>query len=503
MIDSNLCPHCGKGQLYFSGDGRARECERCGHRIPIVPPTRSVQELRELASYRFDSERVDDIGRAGTRLLLAQGIAAAKEGDLDEAYHYLGRVLRAPAEDADKTRAWLWLSQTFDNPADKRYCLEQVLVLDPTHGTARRGLAVLDGRLNPQEIINPDQLEREVSDVPVEAEAEQFTCPRCAGHMNYTPDGEPGAASGRALICEFCNYRQEVGADGRPQAESRFGQGAFEQEFTAAMATARGHVQPIQMRAFLCHSCAVEFVLAPQTISLTCPYCDAVYVTETAESHHIIPPHALIPFAVPPHDAQLALRRWFKQHNIERPRLSPIIGIYLPVWTFDLGGEIKWSGLVKKGDDWVPISGSHLPFFDDMLIPASHKTPEALTKGYAEFDLTGLVAYDAGYLADWPAERYQVPLADASLIARKKALKSLRQNASRLTRGELVRDLRLNSQGLIIESFKHILLPLWVAHFQVEGTAYDVVVNGQNGRVHGNRPQGAAGKFLARLLGKG
>lgn len=495
MSNPNLCPHCGKGQLYFSGDGRARECERCGHRIPLESPRRSVKELQELAFYRFNSERADEFGRTGVRMLLAQGVAAAKEGDLDEAYHYLGRVLRTNAEDSDKARAWLWLSQTLDDPADKRYCLEQVLVLDPTHGTARRGLAVLDGRLNPQEIINPDQLEREVSDEPVTAVAEQFTCPRCAGHMNYTPDG-------RALVCEFCNYRQEVGVDGRPQAESQFGQGAFEQEFTAAMATARGHMQPIQMRAFHCHSCAVEFVLAPQTISLTCPYCDAVYVTETAESHEIIPPHALIPFAVPLNDAQLALRRWFKQHNIERPRLSPIIGIYLPVWTFDLGGEIKWSGLVKKGDDWIPISGSHLPYFDDVLVPANHKTPETLTKGFAEFDLTRLVTYDARYLADWPAERYRVPLADASLIARKKALKSLRQNAPRLTRGELVRDLRLNSQGLIIESFKHILLPLWVAHFQAGGTAYDVVVNGQNGRVHGNRPQGAVGNFLARLLGK-
>lgn len=495
MSNLNLCPHCSKGQLYFSGDGRARECERCGHRIPLESPRRSVKELQELAFYRFNSERADEFGRTGVRMLLAQGVAAAKEGDLDEAYHYLGRVLRTNAEDSDKARAWLWLSQTLDDPADKRYCLEQVLVLDPTHGTARRGLAVLDGRLNPDDIINPDQLEQEVSDGPVTAVAEQFTCPRCAGHMNYTPDG-------RTLVCEFCNYRQEVGADGQPQAESRFGQGAFEQEFTAAMATARGHVQPIQMRAFHCHSCAVEFVLAPQTISLTCPYCDAVYVTETAESHEIIPPHALIPFAVSLNDAQLALRRWFKQHNIERPRLSPIIGIYLPVWTFDLGGEIKWSGLVKKGDDWVPISGSHLAYFDDMLAPASHKTPETLTKGFAEFDLTGLVAYDARYLADWPAERYQLPLSDASLIARKKALKSLRQNTPRLTRGELVRDLRLNSQGLIIESFKHILLPLWVSHFQAGGTAYDVVVNGQNGRVHGSRPQGAVGNFLARLLGK-
>jgi tetratricopeptide (TPR) repeat protein len=492
---SNTCPQCGKGQLYFSGDGRARECERCGHRLPLTGQRRLMQTLEDLASYRIANERADEYGRAGIRLLLAQGIAAAKEGDLDEATHYLGRVLRTNAEDADKARAWLWLSQTLDEPAEKRYCLEQVLVLDPTHGTARRGLAVLDGRINPHDIINPDQLHQEISDEPLAVNVEQFTCPRCAGHMNYTPDG-------RALICEFCLYQQYVAANGRPSTDDRFGQGAFEQEFTLAMATAQGHVQPIQIRAFHCHNCAVEFVLAPQTISVTCPYCEAVYVTETAESREIIPPHALIPFAISQDNALTRLRAWFKQHNIERPRLSPIIGIYIPVWTFDLGGEIKWNGLVKRGDDWLPITGSHLPFYDDILVSAAPKTSEIVGTAMTEFDLRGLAAYDPRYLADWPAERYQLPLSDASLIARKKVLKDLRRNTHRLTHGEIVRDLRLNSTGLIIESFKHILLPLWIAHYKFEDRLYDVVVNGQNGRVYGTRPQGSLSKFFSRLLGK-
>jgi hypothetical protein len=320
--------------------------------------------------------------------------------------------------------------------------------------------------------------------------------------MNYAPDG-------RALICEYCLYQQPVGADGKPeaasgslQAEGRFGQGAFEQEFTLAMATAQAHVQPIQVRSFLCHSCAVEFVLAPETISLTCPYCDAVYVTETAESHEIISPHALIPFAISLDNAQIRLRAWFKQHNIERPRLSPIVGIYLPVWTFDIGGELKWSGLVERNDNWVPVNGSQLLFYDDVLVSATRKTPDTLSKGFSEFDLSGLVAYDARFLADWPAERYQHPLADASLIARKRLLKDIRQNAHRFTRGQAVRDLRLNSNGLIIESFKHILLPMWVVHYEVEQQRYDVAVNGQNGRVHGSRPQASISKFFARLVGK-
>jgi hypothetical protein len=309
------------------------------------------------------------------------------------------------------------------------------------------------------------------------------------------------AADGRVLLCEFCTFQQELDEQGKPKKPTKFGQGAFEQEFSIAMATAKGHLQPAQMRTMQCYNCAVEFVLAPETISITCPYCEGVYVTETAESKEIIPPHALIPFSISQHEAQIALRHWFKMHKIEHPRLSPIVGIYLPVWTFDMGGEVKWSGLVKENEQWVNVNGSFLPFFDDVLVPADKKLNAALTKRFSEFNLSNLVAYDPRYLADWPAERYQITLSDASLTARRLAMADVRRNKDRYLRGKLVLNFRMQPGSLMIESYKQILLPMWLAHYKVEGQVYDVTINGHSGIVHGDRPQGAVGKFLSRLLG--
>ncbi|MCP4357560.1 MAG: hypothetical protein GY796_06045 [Chloroflexi bacterium] len=493
---TNQCLACGKGKLFFGADGRSRECERCGHRVTITQKQRSAKELLELATFRSAMRRKEEnrFAVAGIRILLAQGIGAIKVGDREEAYHALSRVLQSEASDEELARAWLWLSQVFEEQADKRLCLEQVLALNPVHGAARRGLAVLDGRLDPNAIINPDQLNQTSDAPPVEAKKEQFTCPRCAGRMNYTPDG-------RALLCEFCHHRQALDEADQPQTEAQFGEGKFEQEFTVAMATAKGHLKPVQMRVFQCNSCAVEFMLTPETISVTCPYCDSVYVTETAETQDIMPPHALIPFAITLDDTKLALRRWFKKHKIERPRLLPIVGIYLPVWTFDIGGELRWHGLVKRGDDWTPTSGSHLVFYDDLFVPANKKLPPSLTKGFSEFDFAAVVAYDPRFLADWPAERYQVSMSDASLLGRKKVVKELRRKSTRYTRGEYVRNLRLNSSGIVVESYKHILLPMWVTHYKIEGEIYDVAINGQNGQIHGDRPQSGLGKLFSRLLG--
>lgn len=487
----NQCAICGN-RLVFSADGRFRLCERCHTKQPVVRQRESPQELMKIQQFSTEESGFANVRTAGVRELLRQGVAAAKVGDMDEAFFYLAWVLRTDANEKQQAQAWLWLSEVYEQPAEKRACLEQVLAFDPTHGVARRGLAVLDGRLQTSDIIDPNQLKQSPNGEPEEAEAEQFVCPQCAGKLQF-------AANRQQLRCGFCGYEQAVGLDAPQSKRSQFGEGAFEQEFTTALAQAKGHLAPVQMRTFQCQGCAVEFVLAPEAISMTCPYCDSVYVTETAASANLMPPHALIPFRITHEVAEKAIRGWLKERGVERPSLSPIVGIYLPLWTFDVGGEVRWGGQVKKGDNWVPVSGSYLVFSDDVRILASSKLDGKLTQGFAGFDLDGLVAYDNHFLADWPAERHTIPLADASLKARKQVLQELRRNPHKLTIDD-VRQLRLGSLGLVVESFKLALLPLWVAHFKVDGETFDIVVNGQTGEVVGERPSRGVRGLLAKLF---
>lgn len=491
-VSQNLCPNCG-ARLVFSADGRFRQCERCNHKQTVVRQRETPQELMRLQQYSTEESGFANVRTAGVRELLHQGVAAAKAGEMDEAFHYLTWVLRTDSDEKQQAQAWLWLSEVYEEQTDKRHCLEQVLAFDPTHGVARRGLALLDGRLQARDIIDPNQIKQTVCDKPEQTKAEQFICPQCAGKLQYS-------ANGSQLRCGFCGYEQAVGDETPRPPNGRFGEGAFEQEFTTALAQAKGHMAPVQMRTFQCNGCAVEFVLAPEAISMTCPYCDSVYVTETAASHEIMPPHAVIPFRVSHEQAEKAIRAWLKDLAAERPSLSPIVGIYLPLWTFDVGGEIRWGGQVKKGDNWVPISGNHLAFSDDVRIPASARLDRDLTKGFAAFDLDGLVAYDSRYLADWPAERHTIPLADASLQARKQVLQELRRNPHRLTL-EDVHNLKLGSLGLVVESFKLALLPVWLARYKVEGETFDVLVNGQTDEVEGKRPSRGVRGFLAKLFG--
>jgi hypothetical protein len=186
---------------------------------------------------------------------------------------------------------------------------------------------------------------------------------------------------------------------------------------------------------------------------------------------------------------------------VERPRVSPIVGVYVPVWTFDVGGELRWHGRVRRGDDWVRVSGAKQLLLDDVLVPATGKLPTALRAILHSYAPEGMVAYDARYLADWPAERYQLTLAEASLQARKQVLHDFRKRPYEVTGGEMVTDLAFNSSGMMVESFKLVLLPVWMMHYKVDAEVYDVLVNGQNGRVLGQYPQTAVGKLVSWLKG--
>ena len=80
--------------------------------------------------------------------------------------------------------------------------------------------------------------------------------------------------------------------------------------------------------------------------------------------------------------------------------------------------------------------------------------------------------------------------------------RDLRRRAYKITGGETVRDLTLRTSGLMIMSYKLVLLPLWMAHYTLEEQAYELVVNGQNGRVHGQQQSGVVGKIVSWLRGK-
>jgi hypothetical protein len=134
---------------------------------------------------------------------------------------------------------------------------------------------------------------------------------------------------------------------------------------------------------------------------------------------------------------------------------------------------------------------------DDLPVPASRKLARSLESLLPTYKLEALQAYDARYLADWMAEVYDVPMADASLEARSRAY----QRYKPIMAADLapITNLRLSSANLAIESFKLVLLPLWTTTFRYDGQDYPLLINGQTSAVQGHVPHGETRKFLGWL----
>jgi len=409
--------------------------------------------------------------------LLRSGIIEAKAGQKDTARHYLERTINTSGDFDVLSEAWFWLSKVTNDPTEKRTALENCLSFDLRHFRARRDLAVLDGKLDEKDIINPDALPLQSTD-PTQASTDRFMCPQCGAKMVFAPDGS-------GLICEHCTSGYKLGADGE----------AEEQDFLIAMATARGHGKPVAMQVFHCKGCSAEFILPPGVLSTTCAYCDSPHVVSLEKSRELLQPEGVIPQAFNQKQAARLLVDWVEGSGI-KPQgvVAPPRGIYLPIWTFDIGGGISYygdkyeanEGLQQRASRVVHIEGEHPIHVNDLPIPASRKISRHISRLLSTFDLEHTKPYDSRYLSNWPAEVYDVPMADASLDARSRAYAQLK---GRLP-GEIksLFNLKTSSINLAIESFKLVLIPIWLTEIQTQDKQLLVLINGQNGIVQGDMP---------------
>ncbi len=428
--------------------------------------------------------------------LLRSGIIDAKAGNKESARRYLDRAVYISGDHDVLAEAWFWISQLIDDPIEKRQALESCLVHDLHHARARRALAILDGKLKADEVVDADHLPSAPEGLRA-ADAKRFMCPKCGGRMSFAPDGQ-------SLLCEYCSRNQKFTA--QPGT-------ADEKDFIIAMATARGHGKPLNQQVFHCEGCGCEFILPPNQISSTCVYCGSPHVVDWESEEELLAPDGIIPHAFNQKRAVQLLIQWVESQQIQpEKRVDLPRGVYLPLWTFDLGGEIDYVGeTVPEADfrlndrqpkmsrvkDCYPVQVNDLP------IPASRKLSGVFLKLIPTFELKAVKPYEPGYLANWPAEVYDIPMAEASLDARAQTLSRYKRDLPNLLAP--MRLLSTSSAKMTVESFRLDLLPVWMTEILFGGRVHLLLINGQNGTVASDMPEkseksGGLMEYLADLL---
>jgi ribosomal protein S27E len=284
----------------------------------------------------------------------------------------------------------------------------------------------------------------------------------------------------------------------------------------AALSQQLPEVEMEVTRVTSCPNCAAQVEFSSETHALECPFCATPVVADTGESRHI-KPKGVVPFELEERAAHEAMsswlgRLWFAPNGLQAyaRKGRAMEGIYVPFWTYDAESQSRYSGargttyyvtqtVMVDGKPesrrvakirWTPVSGRVRRFFDDVLVLASKSLPKRYTDALEPWDLSALAPYQPQFLAGFRAEAYAVDLEEGFQEARAQMDRVIERDVRFDIGGDRQRIAQIDTQLSDI-TFKHVLLPVWLAAYKYRGKTYRFVVNGQSGRVQGERPYSA------------
>jgi hypothetical protein len=135
-----------------------------------------------------------------------------------------------------------------------------------------------------------------------------------------------------------------------------------------------------------------------------------------------------------------------------------------------------------------------------VLVLASTSLPKKFTDALEPWDLSAMEPYSPEYLAGFRAEGYSIELQHGFTEARAYMDRVIERDVKFDIGGDRQRIHQLDTK-LGDVTFKHVLLPVWLAAYKYRGKTYRFVVNGRTGRVQGERPYSAMKITIAIILG--
>ena len=336
-------------------------------------------------------------------------------------------------------------------------------------------------------------------------------CETCGAEMTYN------AAKGK-LLCEHCNSTKDIDIKNDLIIERSISEGINLSDYAIGMG--------IATKSFSCKNCgATEMVASDQPV-LVCSFCASNNVNPTAFEQKVIQPAGIIPFIIDQKKAIETFKEWigsgwFRPNGLKKVReLSKIDGVYIPFWTYDAETDSSWTaeagyyyyvtvnythenGKTQTREErrirWEYCSGYYEHFFDDVLVVGSKGISQQRMEQIYPFNLNKVVNYDGKFLLGWKAEVYGLDVKDGLTVAEKIMDKYIYQQCSGMVPGDTQRNLNINTRKHDI-TFKHLLLPIWIAAYQYNGKVYQVVVNGETGAISGEKPWSFWKIFFAVIL---
>lgn len=333
-----------------------------------------------------------------------------------------------------------------------------------------------------------------------------FPCVNCGAKVEFDP-------ATRSLTCPYCGHAQTLAEPGEDAAVVERDFEEYLENLEENGVTGEGLQSQVR-----CSGCGAVVMVDEKVVTDQCPFCGTHIENQPETVSGMMPPESLLPFKLDLRDARTAFDRWlhklwFAPNSLKKlANLGQLNGVYVPYWTYDSLTFTRYHGqrgvnytVVEEYTErdangnnvtktrtvtlirWDYVSGSVEHFFDDVLVCGSRTIREKLVIGMEPWNTHELEPFMNEFLSGFKTERYVVGLREGFSVA-KKRMEPIIDTLIRQDIGGDHQRIDSKSTQYMGVTFKHCLLPVWVAHYRYYEKLFHILINGRTGKVSGERP---------------
>jgi len=263
-------------------------------------------------------------------------------------------------------------------------------------------------------------------------------------------------------------------------------------------------------RELVCPNCNGAIGLVGTLTATRCPFCATpVQRSDVRDAPDRQPVDGVVPFGIDQAQAKSLVEgwiseRWFAPNAFKKYSSTGSFNpVYLPFFTFDAQTVSDYTGergvthtrTVGSGENqhtetytvWHYTEGTVEVPFDDVAVGATTSLDPQRMAQLEPWPTQDAVTFKGEYLAGAVSRSYDLDLPDCYGQARQRMTTEIEQCVRQDIGGDQQRIHRLDT-AWHQQTFRHLLLPLFLLVVMFHQKPFQVYVNGVTGEVHGQRP---------------
>ena len=316
----------------------------------------------------------------------------------------------------------------------------------------------------------------------------QYKCTECGGNVRFNVDSQK-------TVCDYC---------GKEFTEDYF-EGVSENSSDEKI-NWKDHVVDRQFETidnqcnFTCTSCGAEILADMNTVATECVYCGSPVVLSNKVTG-MLKPDLILPFRIKKNEVEAKLESFCKKKILlakgfsEKSRISKVAGMYVPFWLFTTKGDGDMKFDAKKIRTWrrgdykytqtkyydVYREGSLQ--FEKLPVDASKKMKDCFMDKIEPYEYKDLKEFSLEYMAGYFADKFDVDVHESEKRAYLRVKNTTEDEMKKTVTGYNV--VSINNSNIEMKNTKvqYALLPVWILNAEFEGEKFEIVMNGQTGKI--------------------